>query len=67
MIVIGVLHDLNLAARFTARLVLLQDGKTPADSNAADVLSIQNLHTAFGVHPVRITNPATGNTIVALK
>jgi iron complex transport system ATP-binding protein len=59
-VVIGVVHDLNLAARFADRLVLLHRGAVLAEGNTADVLTTQNLHSAFDVTPVFIPNPADG-------
>ena len=61
-IVVGVVHDLNLAAHFADRLLLLDQGRILADGATRDVLTEENLHTAFGVTPALLTNPATGNT-----
>jgi len=66
-VVVGVVHDLNLAARFADRLLLLYDGRILADGATRDVLRQDYLHTAFGVTPVLLTNPATGNTHLAFE
>jgi iron complex transport system ATP-binding protein len=62
VLVIGVVHDLNLAARFADRLLLLHNGRILADGNTREVLTSDHLRTAFNVSPVLLTNPATGNT-----
>ncbi len=61
VLVIGVVHDLNLAARFADRLLLLHHGRILADGTIREVLTAEHLHTAFAVSPVLLTNPATGN------
>jgi iron complex transport system ATP-binding protein len=61
-IVVGVVHDLNLAAQFADRLLLLHDGRILADGPTRNVLTEEHLRTAFGVCPVLLTNPATGKT-----
>ncbi len=47
--VIVVLHDLNLAARFCDRLLLLKQGKLVAEGKPADVLNPQRLNEAYGI------------------
>jgi iron complex transport system ATP-binding protein len=61
VVVVGVVHDLNLAARFADRLLLLKDGRVLADGDTASVLTADHLRAAFGVSPVVLKNPATGN------
>lgn len=45
--VVMVLHDLNLAARYSDRLVLLGDGGVVADGAPADVLTVDTLADVF--------------------
>lgn len=52
-VVVAVLHDLSLAARFCDRLVLLTQGRVLADGDAARVLSAGHLATAYGIHAWR--------------
>ncbi len=47
--VIAVLHDLSLAARYCDRLVLLDNGKVKADGAPAEVLTPQNLRETYRV------------------
>ncbi len=47
IVVIGVVHDLNLAARFADNITLLHQGKVLADGDKHKVLSKQNIKTAY--------------------
>lgn len=47
--VIAVLHDLSLAARYCDRLVLLDNGKVKADGAPADVLTPENLRETYRI------------------
>lgn len=47
--VIAVLHDLNLAARFCDRLILLSCGQTICVGTAREVLDAEHLRTVYGV------------------
>ena len=67
VIVVGVLHDLNLAAQFADRLLLLHEGRVLADGATRDVLTEEHLRTAFAVSPVLLTNPTTGRTHLAFE
>jgi iron complex transport system ATP-binding protein len=62
VVVVGVVHDLNLAAQFADRLLLLHEGRILADGLTNDVLTEEYLGAAFAVSPVLLTNPATGKT-----
>jgi len=55
-----VLHDLGLAARFCDRLVLLHGGRVLASGAPDDVLSVENVRTAYGVEAAIQRCPATG-------
>ena len=47
--VFAALHDLSLAARFCARLVLIHRGKVIADGQPIDVLTTENLQQVYGI------------------
>jgi iron complex transport system ATP-binding protein len=61
VVVIGVLHDLNLAAQYADRLLLLHQGLILADGSTREVLTADHLRAAFDISPVMLTNPRTGN------
>ncbi len=59
MIVVGVVHDLNLAARFADRLLLLDHGRLVASGASEQVLTPEHVQTAFGIRPIVATVPGT--------
>ena len=67
VVVVGVVHDLSLAARFSDRLLLLHQGRILADGSPAEVLREEYLRAAFQVSPVLLTNPATGERHVVFE
>lgn len=50
--VVAALHDLNLAARFCDRIVLLANGRVLCDGSPDVVLTQQNISDAYGVSAV---------------
>lgn len=54
-LVVVVLHDLSLAARFCDRLVLLEAGRVVADGLPEAVLSMANLRRVYRVNVLRAT------------
>jgi iron complex transport system ATP-binding protein len=64
MVVIGVVHDLNLAARFADRLLLLNQGKVLAGGTSAEVLTPPNIRAAFGIEPIVTTAPGGGTHLI---
>ncbi len=51
LVVVGVVHDLNLAARFADHLVLVHEGRALASGAPADVLTPELIEQAFGIRP----------------
>ena len=51
LVIIGVVHDLNLAARFGDQLVLLHEGKVVAAGPRDQVLTRENVALAFRLSP----------------
>ena len=49
LLVIAVTHDLNLAASFTDRVVVLDAGRVAADAAPAEVLTPETIRRVFGV------------------
>jgi len=48
-LVIAVLHDLTLAARYCDRLLLIDEGRIVADGTPADVLTAERLRAVYGI------------------
>jgi iron complex transport system ATP-binding protein len=61
LIVVGVVHDLNLAARFADRILLLLEGKALANGAREQVLTQANIREAFQLEPVIHKNENTGS------
>lgn len=58
--VVAAIHDLDLAARYCDRLLLLADGGIRAAGEPASVLASDALQTAFGVPTELSEDPTTG-------
>jgi iron complex transport system ATP-binding protein len=54
---IAAIHDLELAARFADRLLLLRAGRVLAEGRPADVLTAENLCRAYGVRALVEPDP----------
>lgn len=54
------LHDLNLAAQFSDRLLLLSQGRILAQGRPEEVLIPELLEKAFGVKALVLVHPVTG-------
>lgn len=48
LIVIAVIHDLNLAAQYCDRLILLHEGKIISMGSQQEVLTVENIKNTFG-------------------
>jgi iron complex transport system ATP-binding protein len=59
MTIVLVLHDLNQAARYAHRMVVLKEGGIVADGAPLAVLTRDILADVFGVHANIVTDPAT--------
>jgi iron complex transport system ATP-binding protein len=51
VVTVGVVHDLNLAARFADQVVLLNEGRVVASGSAPEVLTQDNIQSVFAVEP----------------
>jgi len=56
-VVVAVLHDLNLAAQYGDRLLLLKEGSTIALGTPSAVLTETNIRRAFGIESVVVAHP----------
>jgi iron complex transport system ATP-binding protein len=52
--VVAVMHDINLAAHFFGRLMLLDQGSLVADGRPPDVLTPDRIRTVYGVDPALV-------------
>jgi len=60
VVTVGVVHDLNLAARFADQIVLLNCGRFVAGGSPADVLTAHIIREAFGVQPSFVSTQHPG-------
>ncbi len=58
--IIAAIHDLNLAAQFFDTFILLNEGKILALGRPEEVLTPQNIRTAYGMEAVVQRNPLHG-------
>jgi iron complex transport system ATP-binding protein len=64
LVVLAVFHDLDMAARYSDRLVVVADGGTPSQGVPGQVLTRKTLAEVFGVAAVIGTDPVTGTAQV---
>lgn len=62
--VLVVLHDLNLAARFADKLVILQQGEIAVEGSPAKVLTPTNIRQVFNIESTVIKHPQHGCPLV---
>jgi iron complex transport system ATP-binding protein len=62
--IVMVLHDLNLAARYSDRLVAMRDGQLVAEGTPAEVLTTQMLRDTFNLEAQIVHDPITGRPMV---
>ena len=60
VVTVGVVHDLNLAARFADQIVLLNQGRVVANGTPAEVLTADHIRDVFGVEPTFIPVEQSG-------
>ena len=64
VVTVGVVHDLNLAARFADQIVLMDEGRVITVGTPAEVLTIDNIKHVFKVDPVMIDVDGSGMHMV---
>ena len=62
--IVMVLHDLNLAARYCDRLVMIADGGIHAAGAPADVLTEENVRAVFGLDCRVVDDPVSGQPLM---
>ena len=63
---VAAIHDLNMAARYCDKLVLLNSGVVLAVGSPEDVLTPDTIESAFGVHSAVYRDPVTGALAISL-
>jgi len=56
VVVVGVVHDLNLAARFAHQVVLMDQGHVVTTGKPTEVLSVEKIRDVFGVEATFISS-----------
>jgi iron complex transport system ATP-binding protein len=67
MRVVAVMHDLNLAALYCDRLILLRDGKGMADGSPGEILTQNRMFSVYGDKIEVFLHPETKNPLVLAK
>ena len=62
--VVMVLHDLNLAARYADRLVVMGEGRLLCQGTPDEVMTPETVRDAFGLDCTVVPDPVTGSPLV---
>lgn len=65
--VLAALHDLNLAAQYCDRLLLINNGRIHAEGTPKDVITPQNIKDVYGAEGCVYTHPVNGLPVVLLN
>jgi iron complex transport system ATP-binding protein len=60
VVTVGVVHDLNLAARFADQILMLSGGRIVANGTPAEVLTAERIEQVFGVEPTMVQTQDSG-------
>lgn len=60
IVAVGVVHDLNLAARFADRIVLINEGRVVANGVPAEMLTKERINEVFGITPTFVPAEKSG-------
>ena len=64
VVTVGVVHDLNLAARFADRIVVMDNAKIVASGTPKEVLTAESIRSVFNVEPTFLATEHHGTQIV---
>jgi len=64
VVTIGIVHDLNLAARFADQIVLLNQGRIIASGTPSEVLTAELIQDVFAVKPTFLQSDHSGMHVV---
>ncbi len=62
--IVMVLHDLNLAVRYSDQLFVMRDGAIVAQGTPGEVITTELLWSAFGLRAQIIDDPVTGGPLI---
>lgn len=62
--VVAVLHELNLAARYATRIVMMKAGRIEAQGTPTEVLNAEQLLGTFGLNARVIADPDDGTPVI---
>ncbi|APA99291.1 ABC transporter ATP-binding protein [Nocardia seriolae] len=62
--VVMVLHDLNLAIRYSDRLIVMRSGRIVAQGRPADIIEAELLHEVFGLRAEVLEDPVSGRPMI---
>jgi iron complex transport system ATP-binding protein len=65
--VVAVLHDLNLAAQYCGRLLLLREGRIAHSGSPEEVILPERLEQVYGTRPIVLEHPETGVPQILLR
>ena len=63
---VAAIHDLNMAARYCDRLVLLKNGRVLAEGSPEEVLVPETMESAFGVRAAVYRDPMTDSLAISV-
>jgi iron complex transport system ATP-binding protein len=61
--IVMVLHDLNLAARYSHHMLAIKDGRIAASGSPTAVMTETVLHSVFGIRAKILTDPCTNTPL----
>ena len=62
--VVAIFHDMNLAAQFADRIVLIKEGEILYDNTPEKTFVPENIHKVYNAHVIVEKNPFTGKPLV---
>jgi len=66
LVVLAALHDLNLAAQYCDRLILINNGQIYAEGTPSEVITVDTIAAVYGAESCVYTHPANGLPCVLL-
>ncbi len=63
--IVMVLHDMNLAARYSDRLVAMAGGRLVASGTPEEVITAASMREVFGISSVIVPDPVSGGPLVS--